>query len=113
MVLSFICWVIVVALFCVAVWRIACRHYTEGLNVRLLKRYRRVAARRYAVYFVPERLYDSVPGPSYKVYERGCCKASWDTEEQAVKYCKALQYEYIQDKLRILRTKYYYRKRVF
>lgn len=29
--LSFICWVIVVALFCVAAWRIARRRYTGGL----------------------------------------------------------------------------------
>lgn len=28
--LSFICWVIVVALFCVAAWRIARRRYTGG-----------------------------------------------------------------------------------
>lgn len=113
MMLSFICWVIVVALFCVAAWRIARRRYTGGLNIRLLKRYRRAAARRYAVYFIPERTYGSRSAAVYKVYDRGWCWESWPAYDDAVRHCMELRREYVYERLEALHSRCPHRRRIF
>lgn len=112
-VFSFVLWFCVVTVLCVGAWYAARRRYMGGLNTRLLRRLRKAATQRFVVYFVPERNYGSVSGPSYKVYERGRWWGSWDSHEDAVKYCKALRYEYIQEKLKVLHNKHYSRKWVF